>query len=219
MRQWLVAWLLAAPMATILPAPVVAQEAGISIRADTAAGMRPVLRVGAILDNETLRAATASGIPVRVNVRIELWRDGFFDDLAGSRSWNTALLYEPLGKRYLVHAVGSDSRPIPFDDYDSARRAVEGERLIDLRPRRTGKYYYTATLVIETLSLSDVQELERWLQGELQPAVSGDRSLPGALGQGVKRLTIRLLRLPTRRLEARSSSFVVSSLPDSPDRP
>jgi hypothetical protein len=219
MRHWLVAWLLGAPMATILSTPVVAQEAGISVRADTAAGLRPLLRVGAILDNKTLREATASGIPVRVNVRIELWRDGFFDDLAGSRSWNTALLYEPLARRYIVHAVGSDTPPIQFDDYDSARRAVEGERLIDLRPRRTGKYYYTATLVIETLSLSDVQELERWLQGELQPAVSGDRSLPGALGQGVKRLTIRLLRLPTRRLEARSSSFEVSSLGDSQDRP
>jgi hypothetical protein len=219
MRQWLVAWLLAAPMATTLPAPLDAQEANISVRADTSAGMRPVLRVGPILDNQTLREATASGIPVRVNVRIELWRDGFFDDLAGSRSWNTALLYEPLSRRYLVHAVGSDTPPLQFDDYDSARRAMEGERMIDLRPRRTGKYYYTATLVIETLSLSDVQELERWLQGELQPAVSGDRSLPGALGQGVKRLTIRLLRLPTRRLEARSGSFEVSSLPDSPGRP
>jgi hypothetical protein len=219
MGQWLVAWLLAAPMATILSAPVVAQENGISVRADTAAGWRPVLRVGSILDNQTLREATASGIPVRIHVRIELWRDGFFDDLSGSRSWNTVLLYEPMGRRYLVRLVGSDASPIQFDTYDQARRAVEGERMIDLRPGRTGKYYYTATLVIETLSLSDLQELERWLQGELQPAVSGDRSIPGALGQGAKRLAIRLLRLPTRRLEARSSSFEVSSLPDSPNRP
>jgi hypothetical protein len=219
MRQWLVAWLLAAPMATILSAPVVAQENGISVRADTAAAWRPVLRVGSILDNQTLREATASGIPVRIHVRIELWRDGFFDDLSGSRSWSTVLLYEPMGRRYLVRLVGSDAPPIRFDTYDQARRAVEGERMIDLRPGRTGKYYYTATLVIETLSLSDLQELERWLQGELQPAVSGDRSIPGALGQGAKRLAIRLLRLPTRRLEARSSSFEVSSLPDSPNRP
>jgi hypothetical protein len=219
MRQWLVAWLLAAPTATILSAPVAAQEPGISVRADTAASLRPVLRIGSILDNQTLREATASGIPVRIHVRIELWRDGFFDHLSGSRSWNTVLFYEPMGKRYLVRLVGSDAPPIQFDTYDQARRAVEGERLIDLRPRRTGKYYYTATLVIETLSLSDLQELERWLQGELQPAVSGDRSIPGALGQGAKRLAIRLLRLPTRRLEARSSSFEVSSLPDSPDRP
>ena len=41
-----------------------------------------------------------------------------------------------------------------------------------------------------------LEELERWLQGELQPAVSGQRSVPAALGQGAKRLMLRLLDLP-----------------------
>jgi len=188
------------------------------VRVDSVSGMRPLLRVGAILDNESLREATASGIPIRIHTRIELWRDGFFDDLAGSRAWSIVLLYEPMAQRYIVRAPGVDGAPLQYDTYDRARRAVEGERLIDLRPGRTGKYYYTATLIIETLSLSDIEELERWLQGELQPAVSGDRSLPGALGEGAKRLAIRLLRLPTRRLEARTRSFEVTSLPGSPDQ-
>jgi hypothetical protein len=60
---------------------------------------------------------------------------------------------------------------------------------------------------IETLSLSDLEELERWLQGELQPAVSGKRSVPGAVGQGAKRIMIRMLGLPTRRLEAKTEKF------------
>ena len=78
-----------------------------------------------------------------------------------------------------------------------------------MRPRTPGRYYYTATLELETLSLSDLEELERWLQGELQPAVTGDRSIPGAVGQGAKRLMIRLLGLPARRLEGRSGKFEV----------
>jgi hypothetical protein len=45
------------------------------------------------------------------------------------------------------------------------------------------------------------------LKGELQPAVSGDRSLPGAIGQGARRLFIRVLSLPERRLEGRSERF------------
>jgi hypothetical protein len=187
-----------------------AQDA--TLRVDSTAGFRPILGIGAILDNETLREATASGIPIRLHVRVELWKDGFFDDLAGSRAWSVVLLYEPLGKEFLLRSSDA-SVPLRFASYLEARAAIERQRVIDLRPLREGAYYYTATLVIETLSLSDLEELERWLQGELQPAVSGDRSIPGAFGEGARRLVIRLLRLPNRRIEARSGRFEVGSLP------
>lgn len=214
--RWIPTAALAAATALALAGPAAAQQ--VTLRVDSAAGNRPILRLGAALDAESLREAIASGIPIRLYVRVELWRDGFFDDLAGSRAFSTVLVYEPLAREYLIRGPGNDDRALRFPTFDAARAAIEGDRLIDLRPTREGTYYYTATVVIETLSLSDLQELERWLQGELQPAVSGDRSIPGALGEGAKRLVIRLLRLPTRRLEARSPRFGVSSesLPDPP---
>jgi hypothetical protein len=79
-----------------------------------------------------------------------------------------------------------------------------------MKPTRAGRYYYTAALRIETLSVSDLAELERWLQGELGPAVSGDRSIPGAVVEGAKRLMIRVLGLPTKHLDSRSVRFRVS---------
>ena len=91
----------------------------------------------------------------------------------------------------------------------AVRSAVEGSYTPALRPARQGRYYYTALLELETLTLSDLAELERWLKGELQPAVSGDGSVPSAVGQGVKRLLVRVLRLPARRFEARSGWFRV----------
>lgn len=193
--------------AALLPAaaPLHAQE--FSLRVDSTAGHRPILHIGPVLDTRSLREAIASGIPIRLNVRVELWRDGFFDDLAASRAYGTVLLYEPLNREYIIRAPGNGGRALRFSTYDAARAAIEGDRVIDLRPSREGRYYFTATAVIETLSLSDIEELERWLQGELQPAVSGDRSIPGALGEGARRLVIRLLRLPARRLEARSAHF------------
>jgi hypothetical protein len=78
-----------------------------------------------------------------------------------------------------------------------------------VRPIRPGRYYYIVSLEIETLSLSDLEELERWLRGELEPAVRGGGSVGEALGTGVKRLLLRVLDVPARRYQARSSRFRV----------
>lgn len=182
-----------------------AQDPSFTIRYDTAAGHRPVIRIGTVLQDTGLEDATTSGLPVRVRVRVELWRDGWIDDLEASQSWDAVLLYEPLERLYIVRPETGAARH--FATYAAARAAIEGDHPLDIHPRREGRYYYTATMEIETLSLSDFEELERWLQGELQPAVSGRRSVPGAVGQGARRLMIRLLGLPTRRLEAKTDKF------------
>ncbi len=170
---------------------------------------RAVVRLGPVLANDELEEAATSGLPIRLRVRTELWRDGFFDGLAGNATWTAVLVYEPLRRRYYVRPVGTTGPSRSFESYDLARSAIEGELPIRLAPRRPGRYYYTATLEVETLSVSDLQELERWLQGELQPAVEGENSIPGAIGQGAKRLLIRVLGVPNRRVEARSERFRV----------
>lgn len=181
------------------------QQPRLAVRADTAAGGRAVLEIGGVLEDEALEQAVRSGLPLRVNVRVELWRDGFLDDLEASRTWTTVLLFEPLEQQYVMRLETGVARS--FTDYTTAREAIEAEYPLALAPRRPGRYYYTATLEIETLSLSDLDELERWLRGELGPAVSGERSIANAVGEGAKRLLIRLLGLPSRRVEAKSEPF------------
>jgi hypothetical protein len=139
---------------------------------------------------------------------VELWRDAFFDELVATEQWTTVLTYDALSKQYVARAR-ADARARVFPDFATARAAIETAYAAALRPQRRGRYYYTGALDIETLSLSDLEELERWLKGELQPAVSGNRSIPGAIGQGARRLFIRVLSLPERRLEARSERFRV----------
>lgn len=185
------------------------QQPPLSVRADPAAGYHAVLHIGSLLDDKELEEAARSGLPLRMRIRVELWKDGFIDDLAASQSWSLVLLYEPLEKDFIVGRRSQTAGARRYPTYEAARAAIRGDYSLPIQPTREGNYYYTASLEVETLSLSDLEELERWLQGQLSPAVSGERSLPGALGQGVKRLMMRLLRLPTRHVEARSPRFTV----------
>jgi hypothetical protein len=78
-----------------------------------------------------------------------------------------------------------------------------------VQPRRSGRFYYLATLEVETLSLSDLEELRRWIRGEVQPAVEGRAPAGRAVERGLRRVFVRLLGLPTRRFETRSEIFVL----------
>lgn len=178
-----------------------------SLKVDASAGHRPILHFGDLLDDKELSDAVHSGLPVRLRVRVELWRDRLVDDLQQAQSWNAILLYDPLDREYSVRTRGNPATQRSFTALEPARRALEGPSTLVLRPNRRGSYYYTATIEVETLSLSDLQELERWLQGELQPAVSGNRSVTGAVGEGAKRLLIRVLALPARTVDLKTPSF------------
>lgn len=174
---------------------------------DPAHQHRGVLRLIDALADSELESAARSGLPLRIRFRMEMWKDGVFDDLQGAEQWTTVLTFDPLSEQYVVQTRAMGGNAKPFGDYRSARTAVEGAYLVSLRPGGPGRFYFTGVVTIETLSLSDLAELERWLKGELQPAVSGDRSLPGALGEGAKRLFMRVLSLPERRFEGRSNRF------------
>lgn len=191
----------------LVAAPAGARAQSVVVSADAANQHRGVVRLIDVLADDELAAAVRSGLPIRVRFRAELWKDGFIDDMLGAETWTTVLTFDPLSERYVVRTRTTPGQARSFADYSSARAAIEGAYVVSLRPGNAGRYYYTAVIDIETLSLSDLEELERWLKGELQPAVSGDRSIPGALGQGARRLFMRVLSLPERRFEGRSDRF------------
>lgn len=169
-----------------------------------AEGWRPVVRAQGLLGDPGLRDALRSGLPLRIRFRVELWEKSLFDRLVGTHRAALAVLQDPLDGAYTLDNGRAEQR---FRSLAEVEGAVEGAFAASLHPTRRGRFYYIAVLEIETLSLSDLEELQRWLRGEARPAVEGRRSVGRAVESGLRRAVVRVMGLPTRKYEARSATF------------
>lgn len=188
-----------------VPAPA-QSGAPLSLDVEEAAGWRPVVRVRDLVGDPALRDALRSGLPLRVHLRVELWEKNLFDRLVGAEDAYVALAQDPLDQAYVVESERGELRYRSLPEAEAALRAL---LIVSLRPpllRR--RFYYLGTLEVESLSLSDLEELRRWLRGEARPALQGRAPVERALARGISRLFVRLVGLPTRRYSARSATFV-----------
>jgi hypothetical protein len=167
---------------------------------------RPVVRMDGVLRDRSLQEALRSGLPLRFHFRVELWRKDVIDEQVDAREISRAMLRSPLGEGYTLED-GRTERAYPT--LAATEAALEEAFQPPVRPERTGRYYYLARLDVETLSLSDLEELRRWLRGEARPAVAGEKPVGRAVERGLRRFFVRLLGLPARRYEVRSRSFTV----------
>jgi len=78
---------------------------------------------------------------------------------------------------------------------------------VTLEARQGGRLYLVAHLDVTTLNDTDLEELTRWLKGDVTPAVSGEENLGQALAHGAQRALVRIAGLPTLNLEGRSDDF------------
>ena len=158
----------------------------------------PLIRTTNVIADKELRKLVESGFPAALHYRAELWsRGGLFDDMESATEWNVTVRYEPLTKTYRVARFFTGGRAENlgrFERYDDAELAVARAYQPVLPARRTrDRQYYIVTLDLEVMSMSDLDELEGWLRGELRPAVRGKRNPGTALGRGISKLATRLL--------------------------
>lgn len=168
------------------------------------------MEVASLLDEGGLVRALHSGLPLRIRVVVELWKDGFFDSQRGRAEWRATVLYDPLSERYRVASAGADTSAVVVDSLGGVGAALQDRFALPLAPREDGRFYYLGEVQVETLSLSDLEELQQWLRGDLASAVSGEGRVEDAVGSGVRRMLVRMLGLPARRLRVRSPTFQVS---------
>lgn len=168
---------------------------------------RARVRLTDILRDQELRDALHSGLPLRVEIVTQLWEDGFFDSQEGRDRWRASLVYDPLELEYLLTVRGQTDVERRYSTLPALREVLPRTLVPALQPPEEGSYYYISRIEVETLSLSDLEELRRWLRGDLAEALGGERDVEGAVERGLRRTVVRLLGMPARRFEARTSTF------------
>jgi hypothetical protein len=177
----------------------------------------PIVRAVGIVADTAMLVLVRNGFPMQLYYRVELWAARrLFDNLLATAVWGVVLRYDPLNERYRVFRIDSTAggprlRQLGvFANVVDASAEVERAMRVPLTASpRGGRQYYRAVLNVETLSDNDLDEVERWLRGELRPAVRGERNPGTALGRGVRRVFVRVLGGEQRHLEARTPSFRV----------
>jgi len=171
----------------------------------------PSVRSTSLLSDGAMRNLLVNGFPARLHYRIERWaKGGWFDDIKAAAEWDVVVKYDALGKQYHVFRAVAN-RAVELGSYATLAEAEETVNTpfrAPISPAKRGqRSYYNVVLDIETLSLTELDEVEQWLRGELKPAVRGKKNPGTAVSRGVRTLMVRLLGGEKRRYEARSGTF------------
>ena len=171
----------------------------------------PTISSSGLLNDPAMRDLLANGFPARLHYRLERWAVGrWFDDIKAAAEWDVIVKYDVLGKKYQLFRIinGVPQSLGEFDRLDDAALEVESPYRVTVPlPKKGQRTYYNLRLDVETLSLSDLDEVERGLRGDLKPAVRGKKNPGTAVTRGLRTLVVRLLGGEKRHYEARSGTF------------
>ncbi len=171
----------------------------------------PVVSSAGLLADKAMSDLLSNGFPARMHYRLERWAVGrWFDDLKAASEWDVLVKYDALARNYEIFRVINEEA-MPLGKYptleEAAALAESPFRPVVPLPRKGLRTYYNLLLDVEMLSLSDLDEVERWLRGELKPAVRGKKNPGTAVTRGMRTLVVRLLGGEKRHYEARSGTF------------
>lgn len=163
----------------------------------------PLVRSRAILNDAGTRELLRSGFPTRLRFKVELWADGrIFDELQGTVDWQVVVRFRGVDQMFeVIQIIGDRELSLgAFEDITDAESAMSRPVRVPLNPPGDGRrYYYRVALDVQTLSVSDLDEVARWLRGGTNPGT--------ALTRGARSLAARLLGGERREYSTRSASF------------
>ena len=171
----------------------------------------PAVHVQHVIADDAVQELLKNGFPVQLRYRVELWSSGgVFHSMRRSVEWEVIVRYDALAENFrIARKLGDRVTPVAqYAKYADAVAEVERPFKAPITAvRERDRQYYIATVEVETLSSNDLDEVERWLKGEAQPAVRGEGNPGTALGRGVRKLFARLVGGERRNLQTRSGTF------------
>ncbi len=199
--------LIAATLLAARAAPVMAQRrVSLGVTPPTSITGAAIVTATNLFGDPDMRDLVRSGFPASLRFRLELWRSGgLFNDLEGRQEWEVIVQYDPSAQRYRVirRQRGKVEDLGSYATLSTAQSMLEQPLRAPLLPNRPGsRYYYTLALDVEALSVSDMDQLERWLRG-----VRGGTAA-SAVGTGVRTLMLRMLGGEKQHFDGRSGSFI-----------
>ena len=170
----------------------------LELPADSLLGRRgPLIRATNMLAGERIRQLLLAGFPARFHFRIELWTEGrLVDRLVTAGEYDILAQYLPAEKLYQVTQVQNDhALPLgKFAAVQDAERAIGRAHTAPVVARPSDRtQYYQATLLVEVLSEKDLDEVARWLQGDVAPGLTGRANPASIVSRGLRTVASRLL--------------------------
>jgi hypothetical protein len=208
MRRLRAFWVAAAVTLVSSATPLASQDAPRVDIIPPTAGVGVSVAARNVLMDSSFVELLRNGFPARLSFRAEMWTTGrWFNDIVDRVEWDVIVNYDLIDRTYRVErwtrqgvtALGTYSR------FADARAASEIPHLPQLRVPTGHRGYITVQVDVQTLDISDLAEMQRWLEGEARPAVQGKRNPGTALTRGFRTLVTRLLGGEVRHLEARSA--------------
>ena len=173
----------------------------------------PLVTATNMLSSPRARDPLAAGFPASFHFVVTLWSEGKFDNTIERRSeYDVLVRFLAMEKKYeVVQNVNDHVLPLgKFDRVEDAEGAIARPTRAPIRAFSSPKqFYYRVTLDVRVLGASDLDEVNGWLKGELQPAIKGDRNPGTALTRTIRYLTSRLLGGDSREFEAQTPGFQV----------
>ena len=119
---------LALLLSAALPAAAGAQsDAPLYVRPHPETGALE-MRLGNVFEDQALVRALHSGLPLRIQVEAELWKDGFFDSQQGKGGWRASVVYDPKASDFSadvakIKAAGADA--IVLIGFDESAQIIQ----------------------------------------------------------------------------------------------
>ena len=193
-------------------------RASITATVPTATTGSAVALVGVLADKK-FDELMQNGFPLRMHLRAELWKTGVINQVEASVEWETVVRYDSFDHTYDVVRVTFGAEPdrkavfTSLGSYKSlagARGAAELAYTPPLPAADRGRKSYIAVQAdVQTMEMSDLDEVQAWLRGDARPGVPAKRNPGTFLTRGVRSLFTRLLGAEVRHIEGQSATFTL----------